>query len=171
MSPAPSQRWYRQFTQVRHCLSTYNEFVMYVTILLYYLYSITALYGAEAWSMRSAERWKVNVLEMKCLRSLVGVSRMDSVRNEEVCYRARIVGSWRVEKIREYWDGLGMWNGWVSMPRRVSMAEESGGRVLGIQRLGSMDGVKVTLGNRGMTVEAARQCAKDRKEWRVLLHK
>ena len=34
----------------------------------------TALYGAEAWSMRSTERRKVNVLEMKCLRSLVGVS-------------------------------------------------------------------------------------------------
>ena len=34
----------------------------------------TALSGAEAWGMRSAERRKVNVLEMKCLRSLVGVS-------------------------------------------------------------------------------------------------
>ena len=32
--------------------------------------------------MRSAERRKVNVLEMKCLRSLVGVSRMDRVRNK-----------------------------------------------------------------------------------------
>ena len=31
----------------------------------------TALYGAEAWGMRSAERSKANVLEMKCLRSLV----------------------------------------------------------------------------------------------------
>ena len=29
-------------------------------------------------------RRKVNVLEMKCLRSLVGVSCMHSVRNEEV---------------------------------------------------------------------------------------
>ena len=34
----------------------------------------SALYGAEAWGMRSAEGTKVNVLEMKCLRSLVGVS-------------------------------------------------------------------------------------------------
>ena len=41
----------------------------------------TALYEAEAWGMRSAERRKVNVLEMKRLRSLVGVSRMDRVRN------------------------------------------------------------------------------------------
>ena len=50
----------------------------------------TALHGAEAWGMRSAERRKVNVFEMKCLRSLVGVSRMDRVRNEEVRRRAGI---------------------------------------------------------------------------------
>ena len=30
----------------------------------------TALYVAEAWGMRSAEKRKVNVLEVKCLRSL-----------------------------------------------------------------------------------------------------
>ena len=45
------------------------------------------------------------------------------------------------------------------MARRVLMAEVSGGRVRGRPRLGCMDGVKVALGIRGMTVEAARQCA------------
>ena len=50
----------------------------------------TALYGAEAWGMRSAERRKVNLLEIKFLRSLVGVSRIDRVRNEEVRRRAGI---------------------------------------------------------------------------------
>ena len=44
----------------------------------------TALHGAEAWGMRSVKRRKANVLEMKCLTSLIGVSRMDRVRNEEV---------------------------------------------------------------------------------------
>ena len=44
----------------------------------------TALYGAESWGMRRAERTKVNILEMKCLRNMVGVSRMARVRNEEV---------------------------------------------------------------------------------------
>ena len=105
----------------------------------------TALYGVEVFGMRSAERRKVNVLKMKCLRSLVGVSRMDRVRNEEVRRRA-------------------------GKKRRVLMAEVSRGRVRGRPRLGWMDGVKVALGNRGMTVEAARQCAKDRKEWRSLVH-
>ena len=48
--------------------------------------------------------------------------------------------------------------------RRVLMAEGSGGRVRIRPRLGWMDGVKVVLGNRGMTVEAARQSANYRKE-------
>ena len=47
------------------------------------------------------------------------------------------------------------------------MAEVSGVREQGRPRLGWMDCVKVALGNRGMAVEAARQCA---KEWRAMVH-
>ena len=68
----------------------------------------TSLYGAEAWGMRSAERRKVNVLEMKCLNSLVGVTRMDEVKNDVVRRRAGFEGSFRVEWIRWYRVGLDM---------------------------------------------------------------
>ena len=57
----------------------------------------------------------MNVLEIKCLRSLVGVSRMDRVRNEKVRRRARIERKlasradqivlrwfWHVERMDEY---------------------------------------------------------------------
>ena len=93
---------------------------------------------------------------------------MDRVRNEEVRRRAGIemeltsradqrVLRWfgHVERIDDY-----------CMTRNVLMAEVSGGRVRGRPRLGWMDGVKVVLGNIGMTVEADRQCAKDQKAWR-----
>ena len=109
--------------------------------------------------MRNAERKKVNVFEMKCLRSLVGVSRLDRLGNEEVRRRAGIekelasradqrVLRWfgHVERMDEY-----------RMARRVLMAEASGGRVRGRLRLGWMSGVKVALGNKGMTVEAVQQ--------------
>ena len=78
--------------------------------------------------MRSGERRKVNVLEMKCLRSLVGVSRMDIVRIEEEFMRAgierelasrtdqRVLRSFRhVERMDEY-----------RMARSGLMAEVSG---------------------------------------------
>ena len=41
------------------------------------------------------------------------------------------------------------------MARRVLMEEVSRGRVRGRPRLGWMDSMKVALGSRGMTVEAA----------------
>ena len=50
----------------------------------------TALYGAEAWSVKQEDRRRLDVMEMRCLRSIVGVSRMDRVRNEEVRRRAGV---------------------------------------------------------------------------------
>ena len=55
-------------------------------------------------------------------------------------------------------------------PESVFMADVSGGRVRGKPRLGWMDGVMAALGNRSLTMEAARQYAKDRKECRALVH-
>ena len=122
--------------------------------------------------MRSAERRKVNVLEMKCLRSSVGVSRIDRVRNEEVCRRAgteRELASRADQRVLRWFGHVERMDEY-RMARTVLVAEVSDERVRGRPRLGWMSGVKVALGNRGMTVEAARQCAKDQKEWRALVH-
>ena len=103
--------------------------------------------------MRRAERRKVNVLEMKCSRSLVGVSRMNRVRNEE---DRRSAGIGRELASRADQRVL-RWFGQVErmdvyrVARRILMAEVSGGRVQGRPRLGLMDGAKVELGKRGTT--------------------
>ena len=47
----------------------------------------TVLHGSESWGMKVTERQKLYVFEMKCLRSMTGVSRLDRCRNEAV--RAR----------------------------------------------------------------------------------
>ena len=63
-----------------------------------------------------------------------------------ICLIVIVIKFFYVERMDEY-----------RMARRVLMAEVSGGQVRGRPRLGLMDGVKVALDNRGMTVEAARQ--------------
>ena len=92
----------------------------------------------------------MNVLEMKCLRNLVGVLRLDGVRNEEVRRRAGIE-----RELASSADQRALrWLGHVEkmdecrMARRVSMTEVSEGRVRGRPRLGWMDSVQVALGNR-----------------------
>ena len=97
---------------------------------------------------------------------------MDRVRNEEVRRRAGIEGEFasRADQRVLRWFGHVETMDDYRMARRVLMTEVSGGRVRGRPRLGWMDGVKVVLGNRGLTVVAARQCAKDRKAWRAQVH-
>ena len=53
------------------------------------------------------------------------------------------------------------------MARRVLMAEVSGGRERGRPRLCWMDGVKVALGSRGMSVDAARMTGKSGEPWYI----
>ena len=50
------------------------------------------------------------------------------------------------------------------------MAGVSRGRVRVRPRFGWMDGEKVALGNRELTVEASWQFENDSKEWRALVH-
>ena len=97
---------------------------------------------------------------------------MDRVRNEEVCKRAGIERELASRAYQRVWRWFGHLERMddYHMARRVLMAKVSGEWVRGRPRLGWMDGVKVALGNRGMTVEAVRQCTKDRKAWRALLH-
>ena len=53
----------------------------------------------------------------------------------------------------------------IRMARRALMPEVCEGRVRGRTRFGWIDGIKV-----GVMAEAAQRCAKDRKEWRALVH-
>ena len=47
----------------------------------------TAFYRADTWGMRCAERTTLNILGAECLTSLVGISRIDRVRNDDVHIR------------------------------------------------------------------------------------
>ena len=95
--------------------------------------------------------------------------RMDRVRNEEVRRRAGIereVASRADQRVLKWFGHVERMDDY-RMARRVLMAEISGGRVRRRPRLGWMDGVKVALGNRGMTVEAARKTGKRREPWYI----
>ena len=94
---------------------------------------------------------------------------MDLVRNEDLRRRApkeRELASRADQRVLRWFGHVELMD-LYRMARRVLMAEVCGGRVRGRSRLGWMDGVKMALFNRGMMVEAARQCAKD---WRALVN-
>ncbi len=100
----------------------------------------TALYGAETWNMGAAESKRLNVMEMRCLRSMCGVTRMDRVRNDDVRRRTGVV-----KKLAERAEqGVLRWSGFVEIIW--------------------LDRVKRALGARGMSVEQGRMLVRDKGE-------
>ena len=104
---------------------------------------------AEIYDTSSSERMKVNVLEMKCLRSFGGVSKMDKFRNEEDAGIERELVS-RADQRVWRWFGLVERMDEFRMARRELMAGVSGGQVRGRPRLGWINGEKVLLGKGGI---------------------
>ena len=59
---------YRAWGALKHVLSNRRLGIKAKKCLYEGLIVTTALYGSEAWGMRSAERREVNVLKMKCYK-------------------------------------------------------------------------------------------------------
>ena len=79
------------------------------------------------------------------------VSRRSGTERKLASRADQIVLRWfgHVERMDEY-----------HMVRRILMAEVTGGLVRGRPRFGRMEGVKLALGNGGVTVEAAQRYGK-----------
>ena len=132
---------------------------------------MTVMYGSESWGMKVTKRQKLNVFEMKCLRSMTGVSRLDRVRNEIV--RARM-GVRRVLAARIDMN-VSRWFGHVErmdnerLLKKVMNAKVDGRSAKGRPRFGWMDGVKRALNGRRMDIREASERARNRNEWRTIM--
>ena len=51
----------------------------------------SALNGAEIWSMAVAEKKRLNLMKMRCLRNVCRVTCTDKVRNEELQRRTSVM--------------------------------------------------------------------------------
>ena len=117
----------------------------------------TATYGSELWGMKASDRRRLNVFEMKCLRSMTGVSLRDRIRNEEVRRRVGIEKDLaaRVDMNVLRWYGHVERMDGERMVKRVVNSSAEGRNTRGRQRIGWMDGVKKALNDRGMDLKEA----------------
>ena len=131
----------------------------------------TVAYGSELWGLKVGERQKLNVFEMRCLRSMAGVSLLDRIRNDEIRRRMGI----RVELSKRIDRNVLRWFGHINrmendcLLRKVRSAEVVGRNARGRPKFVWMDGVKKALSDRGLSVEEANERARDRNEWRVIV--
>ena len=130
----------------------------------------TVTYGSELWGMKERERQKLNVFEMRCLRSMCGVSRLDRLRND---VERRMTGVRKELAVRVDRNVL-RWFGHVErmdddrLLKKVVSARVDGRGAKGRPRFGWMDGVKKALRDK-MGVREERERARNRNEWRRMV--
>ena len=128
----------------------------------------TVMYGSESWGMKVTER--LNVFEMKCPRSMTGVSRLDRVRKvvgARTGVRRELAARVHMNVLRWFSHVERMDN--ERLLKKVMNARVDGRSARGRPRFGWMDGVKRALNDRRMDVREASERARDRNEWRMIV--
>src|ERR1700755_3177614 len=108
----------------------------------------SAMYGCETWVMNAQFRKRLEVFEMKGLRAVCGLRRVDRIRNE----RIREMCGWKRGIVGRAEEGVLRWFGHMCrmdenrMVGRVMRSDVEGGRGRGRPRMRWMDGVREILG-------------------------
>ena len=123
------------------------------------------MYSAETWAVKKAQEKKLDVAEMRMLRWMSGVTKLDRIRNE------RIRGTTKIREIsKEVQESRMKWYGHVLrreeeyIGKRVMVMEMPGKRRRGRPKRRWLDNIKNDLSERELSGEDAQ----DRIQWRRL---
>ena len=121
--------------------------------------------------LKAKDKNRLDVREMKCLRTMSGVTKWDRIPNDEIRGRTGVESklSYRAEQggLRWYGHMERMDDG--RMTKRVMKSEAEGTRPRGRPKLEWEDGVASSLSARGLSLEEGREIALNRGEWRKVV--
>ena len=141
--------------------------VIYTTILRPIL-----IYGHESWTLTSRTKSKVQAAEMKVLRLIKGVTRLDRIRNESIRNELEVEDVLRVVE-----RGQLRWYGHVKRmdedryPRRFLDWEPNKTRPVGRPKKRWRENLDAAMRKRGSSIQQVEEerLFEDRQEWRVFL--
>ena len=129
------------------------------------------LYNSETWTLREAQKRRLRVFEMVCLRKIEGVTRRDRIRNEVIYDRLNIrqdiIYKIQSRRLRYFGHISRMEND--RYPKIALNGYVHGKRERGRQKKRWIDLLKEDCEELGMTVQEATHRAEDRKKWRATI--
>ena len=128
------------------------------------------LYGCETWALNVQDRRRMEAVEMNCMRNICGLRRIDRVSNVEIRRRCgkKVSVSERMDQGVLRWFGHVERMGNERLVKRVYDSEVRGVRSRGRPRKSWMNGVKETLGRKGLNIQEAKDSVQDRNGWRSI---
>ena len=124
------------------------------------------MYGAETLAVKKAQEKKLDVAEMRMLRWMSGVTKLDRIRNERIRGTTKVGEiSKKVQEIRLKWYGHILRREDEYVGKRVMAMEVPGKRRGGRPKRRWMDSIMNDLSER----ELSREDTQDRAKWRRLI--
>lgn len=128
------------------------------------------IYGSESWVLSDNLKSKVEACEMKILRKIEGVSRMDKIKSEVVRERLKVKGVLdKIETQQLRWFGHIVRMDENRTAKVIWEMATGGKRKRGRPRKTWNNEIAKTLMKKGLNWTQAKHAAKDRKEWRRII--
>ena len=126
------------------------------------------MYGSECWTMRKEDERKILVAEMCWIRRILGISRLQHIRNVDIRKRAgmQVTAIDRIKARRLRWYGHVSRMDSNRIPFLALHTRGNGVRSRGRPRARWRDGVIEDIKERGLEFAEATSLTKDRDGWR-----
>ena len=117
---------------------------------------LAMMYGAETWAMKKAQEKKLDVAEMRMLRWMSGVTKLDRIRNERIRWTTKVGElSKKVQESMLKWYGHVLRREDECVGKRVMGMEVPGKRRRGRPKWEWLDSIRNDLLERELSMEDA----------------
>ena len=128
------------------------------------------LYACDSWTLTADTEKRIQAMEMRCLRKLLGITYRDHISNEEVRNRTRDATGPHEDLLITVKQRNLRWYGHISrssgLAKTIMQGTVQGGRRRGRQKKKWEDNIPEWT---GLTLGAAMRKAERREEWRELV--